>query len=165
MKKIIFAFVFFCFHILAMAQNSTIDELRKEYHKINTDSISCANLYQKIIKDNQNDNLTIAYKGAITASMANFAKNKKEKLNLFTTGKRLLEQSIAADSSNIETRFLRYTIQTSCPKILGYNKQIQPDKNFILKNYSNANVAVKKMISSFAMQTKYFTEAEKEKLK
>ncbi|MGZ4033878.1 MAG: hypothetical protein ACXVP4_03360, partial [Bacteroidia bacterium] len=156
-------FSIICFS--AYSQNITVDELRKEYNKVSYDSATCARLYKKIIKSNNTDIISTAYKGAISAAMANHLKDKKEKLNLFNSGKKLLEQSITADSSNIETRFLRFTIQSNCPKILGYNKQINSDKNFILKNYSSANSVIKKMISSFATKTDYFTEAEKQKLK
>jgi hypothetical protein len=165
MKKLFFILFFtICFN--SYSQNISVDALRREYNQVNTDSATCAKLYKKMIRSSNADNITTAYRGAITAAMANFPKDKKEKLELFKTGKKLLEQSITADSSNIETRFLRFTIQTNCPKALGYNKQIASDKTFILKNYSTTtNTAVKNMISSFAEKTTYFTEAEKQKLK
>ncbi|MCX6295046.1 MAG: hypothetical protein NTX97_03090 [Bacteroidetes bacterium] len=163
MKKIIFLFVFILNSSL-FSQNISLDGLRREYQQVNKDSASCAKLYKKIIKSNSADLVTIAYRGAITASMANYPKNKMDKLKIFNSGKKLIEQSIAADSSNIETRFLRFTIQSYCPKALGYSKQITSDKNFILKNYSAvSNIAVKKMIQSFFLQSKVLTEIEKQK--
>jgi hypothetical protein len=98
--------------------------------------------------------------------MANHSKEKKEKIKLFNTGKKMLEESIASDSSNIELRFIRFTIQSNCPKVLRYNKEIPSDKNFILKNYSSLmNVAIKKMIVSFFNQSNSVTDAERQKLK
>ena len=165
MKKNYLLLFFFVFSLSSYSQNITVDELRREYNQVSSDSTTCAKLYKKVTKSNNTDAISIAYKGAISAAMANHSKDKKEKLSLFNSGKKLLEQSITADSSNTETRFLRFTIQSNCPKILGYNKQINSDKNFILKNYSSANSAIKKMISSFAAQTNCFTAAEKQKLK
>ncbi len=165
MKNLFFLLFFIC-QTLSYSQVITPDALRREYQQVNTDSASCAKIYKKIIKSNNADNITTAYRGAITASMANYSKDKKEKLKLFNSGKKLLEQAITSDSTNIETRFLRFTIQSNCPKALGYNKQLSSDKNFILKNYSSTtNIAVKRMISSFSQQCKSLTETEKQKLK
>lgn len=165
MKKLI-VFLFLIVNVNAFSQTITADALRRVYQQVNTDSASCAKLYKKITTSTDSDNIIVAYRGAITASMANFSTDKKEKLNLFNSGKKLLEQSITTDSSNIETRFLRFTIQSNSPKALNYNKQIKTDKAFILKNYSAiTNLAIKRMITSFAQQSSAFTETEKQKLK
>ncbi len=165
MKKLIL-FLFLIVKVNLFAQTITADALRRAYQQVNTDSATCSKLYKKINTSTDSDNIIVAYRGAVTASMANFSTDKKEKLNLFNTGKKLLEQSIAKDSSNIETRFLRFTIQSSCPKALNYNKNIKTDKAFILKNYSAiTNIAVKRMITSFAQQSTAFSETEKQKLK
>lgn len=166
MRKIFLSFLLAAAWNNIHAQTISVDALRREYHRINTDSANCAKLYNKVIKANNNDNLFLAYKGAITAVMAGHIKEKSEKLKLFNSGKKLLEQSIAADSSDIETRFLRFTVQTNSPKALGYNKQINADKNYILKNYpSLTNAAIKNMMLNFFSKTNYLTEAEKQKLK
>lgn len=164
MKKLLFL-LFFITSTCTFSQTISLDALRREYHQVYKDSAACAKLYKKITNSTGNDIITIAYRGAITAAMANHVKDKKEKLKLFNTGKKMLEQSIISDSSNIETRFLRFTVQINCPKALGYSKQIDSDKKFILKNYSStSNVAVKKMIYISLTQTNFFTEAEKQKL-
>lgn len=165
MKNIFFV-LFFISGYSAFSQTITVDALRREYEQAFKDSAICDKLHKKVIKSSNTDNITIAYRGAITAAMANHAKNKKDKLSLFNEGKKLLEQSIAADNSNIETRFLRFTVQTNAPKALGYSKQIELDKEFILKNYSSVtNLAIKRMISSFAQQAVSLSEKEKQKLK
>lgn len=165
MKKLI-VFLLLMANVKAFSQTITADALRRAYQQVNTDSASCSKLYKKISTSTDSDNIIVAYRGAITASMANFSTDKKEKLNLFNSGKKLLEQSITTDSSNVETRFLRFTIQSNSPKALNYNKQIKTDKAFILKNYSTiTNLAIKRMITSFAQQSKAFTETEKQKLK
>lgn len=166
MKKIVFVLLFFITGLSSYSQNTSVDVFRKEYDNVYKDSASCAKLYKKAFRFSNADNISQAYRGAITAAMANHVKDKKEKLNLFNAGKKMLEQAIKADSSNIETRFLRFTIQVYCPKALGYNKQIAADKIFIIKNFSSTmNLTVKNMIHSFVGQTYFFTESEKEKLK
>jgi len=98
---------------------------------MHADSAGCAKLYEQVKQSASTDNLIIGYKGAITASMADYMKSKEEKLRLFSEGKNLIEQSIKADASNVELRFLRFTIQTNAPKALGYNKQMEDDRIFI----------------------------------
>ena len=165
MKKLLFL-LFFMASCNTFSQVITIDALRREYEQAFKDSATCSKIYKKIIKSSNADNITLAYRGAITTAMANHSKDKKDKLTLFNAGKKLLEQSIAADNINIETRFLRFTVQTKAPKALGYNKQIESDKEFIIKNYySITNLAVKRMISSFAQQSTALSETEKQKLK
>lgn len=165
MKKVAFI-LFILTSFTSFAQVITVDALRRDYQNVKTDSTTCANLYKKIVKSNNADLITTAYRGAITAAMAGYSKDKKEKIKLFSTGKKMLEQSITSDSSNIETRFLRYTVQSNCPKALGYNKQLKSDKEFILKNYSIiTNFAIKNMIKKFLLQYTTLTETEKQKLK
>ena len=166
MRRIIFIISFLVIYCHSFSQTITVDALRREYPSINKDSASCAKLYKKILKVTIPDNTTDAYKGAITIVMAGFVKGKELKLSLFLNGKKMLEKSIASDTSDIELRFLRFTVQTNCPKILGYNKKINSDKNFILKHYSSVtNPAIKNLFHSFLLQTSFFTEAEKQKIK
>ncbi len=165
MKNIIILLSLLFANLLSFSKNKGIDELQKAYSKVKSDSATCAKLYEKVTKENSTDNTVICYKGAITAAMANFAKSKSEKLKLFKEGKNLMEQAIAKDSTNIELIFLRFTIQSSCPKILGYNKQIESDKTLILTNFNSiTSAALKNGISSFLIHSPFLTEAEKQKL-
>ena len=165
MKRILISFLLL-FSSISFAQTPGIETLRKEYYKVKTDSATCAALYQKISTSTPTDNLLIAYKGAITAAMADHSANKAEKLKLFNTGKKMLEQVIKTDSSNLELRFLRFTIQTSCPKALGYNKQIATDKKFILSHFDTfKNSEFKAKMWSYLLNSTALTEEEKKKLK
>jgi hypothetical protein len=98
--------------------------------------------------------------------MANYSKNKQEKINLFKEGKQLLEKAVAKDSTNVELRFLRMTIQTNCPKALGYHKQIASDKTYILANFDSIkNTSTRNNIKAFLLASAYLTDTEKKKLK
>lgn len=162
-------FILFFFLVLtasANAQNVSVESLRKAYYKLDTDSAACAALNKKLSKVITSDNTVIGYKGAVSACMANHAKVRQQKIMLFNEGKKLLEQAITSDSSNAELRFLRFTIQSSCPKALGYNKQIHSDKSFILKNGATLkDAALKRSISEYMAASAYLTEAEKAKAK
>ena len=164
LSLLIISFLMICSSLTS--QTVSLDAIRKDYEKVRTDSSSCAKLYKRINQGTITDNLLTGYKGAITASMANYSKNKQEKINLFKEGKQLLEKAIVKDSNNVELRFLRMTIQTNCPKALGYNKQITTDKNYILANFDTIkNVNTKNSIKAFLLASTYLTDAEKKKLK
>lgn len=162
-KHILLFFILIC--SVLQAQTITIESLRKEYYKLNTDSAACAKLFAKVSKANPSDNLISGYKGAITASMANFAKNKTEKIQLFNSGKKLLEQSIAADTGNVELRFLRFTIQSNCPKALGYHRQLDPDKKYILAHLNSVkNSVIKSRMEEYLLSSSLVSEDEKKKI-
>jgi hypothetical protein len=164
MKRSIITFFFFLPFILT-AQNVSVETIRNEYYKLNTDSIACAKLYAKLSKQTSSDNLINGYKGAVSASMANHVKSPQEKIKLFSAGKQLIEQSIKTDSANVELRFLRLTIQTNCPKALGYYKQIKADRKYISDHFDSVKSAtVKKRMSEYLLATKLLTEEEKKKI-
>jgi hypothetical protein len=56
------------------------------------------------------------------------------KFKYFNKGKALLESSINNNSSSIELRFLRYSIQVNLPRILFYYQDIEKDLNFVQHN-------------------------------
>lgn len=161
MKKYIF-FFFILSSSFLYSQTVTIESLRKEYYKLNTDSAACAKLYFKISKTNTTDNLISGYKGAITAAMANHVKSKQEKIQLFNSGKKMLEQSIAADTGNVELRFLRFTIQSNCPKALGYHRQLEPDKKYIVTHFSSVkNTSVRAKMEDYLLNSPLLSADEK----
>lgn len=167
MKRIVLIYIFlFSFVQILPAQNISIEGLRKDYGKVRKDSVSCAKVYAKVKKSSSQDNTINAYKGAIIASMANYSKVKEEKIGLFKEGKQLLEKAIASDNNNVELRFLRMTIQTNCPKALGYNKEIENDKKLILSKLSSIkDPGLKNMMSEFLLDSKFVSEKEKSELK
>lgn len=165
MRKLFFLTLLLIFHSISSAQTVTVDALRKEYYKVTSDSATCAKLYSKVCKDNSTDNIIIGYKGAIMAAMANHIKNKQEKLKLFNSGKKFIDQSVITDNENVELRFLRFTIQSNCPKALGYNNQLDSDKKFILDNLDSIkNSSLKKKMGSFLLESNYLSTAEKKRI-
>lgn len=71
------------------------------------------------------------YKGAATILMAKYATYPLAKWNRFNEGKALLESAISTEPMNPELRYLRLTIQTNAPKMLGYDDDIEKDKLFL----------------------------------
>jgi hypothetical protein len=152
--------------IYVQAQQIPVETLRKEYHNLHTDSVATVNLYSKLSKIEPSDNLTRGYKGATMTAMAKYVKGKAEKIKLFNTGKKLLEDAVNADKENTELRFLRYTVQTNAPKALGYNTRIEEDKQYLLSNYDKLdNAIVKSRISEYLLSCGKLNDEEKKKVK
>lgn len=87
----------------------------------------------KLLADVKIDNaLLTGYKGAAIMMEANHVFNPITKLSRFKKGKQLLEYAIKLDGTNVELRYIRLTIQTNVPSILGYSNAIEIDKKVIM---------------------------------
>ncbi|MDA7803038.1 hypothetical protein N8987_00490 [Crocinitomix sp.] len=83
--------------------------------------------------------LYYAYHAAGIMSLANHTIWPFEKLNYFNKGKDMLEAAIKQDNSNIEIRFIRYSIQKNAPSLLGYYENMKTDRAYILKNINKSD--------------------------
>jgi len=74
------------------------------------------------------DVLTTGYRGAASMIMAKFAGNPFSKISWFRQGRTMLEKAIRASGGCPELRYLRYCVQTHCPRFLGYHRDIESDR-------------------------------------
>jgi hypothetical protein len=85
--------------------------------------------------------------------MAKHAFNPFSKLSYFKKGKLMLESAIKADQTNVELRFLRYTIQTNVPGFLNYSSDKNLDRTFITQSLARLkDQELKKIISEFLLK-------------
>lgn len=104
----------------------------------------------------------VAYKGASIALKAKYAETIKEKKEGFFDGVSYIEFAIEKEPNAVEPRFVRIGIQENSPKILKYKDNIDEDKLFLLKQYSNISSSdLKKHIKDFILQSTVFTDEEK----
>ncbi|QEC69443.1 hypothetical protein FRZ67_19835 [Panacibacter ginsenosidivorans] len=101
-----------------------------------------------------------AFEGALLMKKADIAGSKKEKLNLFKSGKAKLEAVIAKDTSNAEYRFLRLQIQEHAPKVVKYSDKLKSDKMFISKEYKNLLPEIQQAIFDYSKQSKILLPAD-----
>ena len=149
MKYLIVLYLLFSSNLIA--KDIQINDVRVLFEKSATDEVSCKILLAALNHYNESNNTTLAaYKACATMMMANYCFNPFRKFSYFNKGKSLLEKCIIQESENIEARYLRYAIQSSSPRYLGYNKSIQEDKEFLLNNLSTlSDRKLKHMIVSF----------------
>lgn len=126
----------FCWLLLLFSSTlfaHNIETYRKNYMRAVEDKTICKSMIEELTK-HQKKPIYKAYLGAYQTIWANHAVNPLSKLNTFNKGKTNIEEAIKSDPKNIEIRFLRYSIQVKAPKFLGYHKNLDSDRLFILSN-------------------------------
>lgn len=85
---------------------------------------------------------------------AKYAFNPFVKYERFKSGKALIEQAFQRDSTNLEIRLIRYSIQSNLPGFLGYHSDLNKDKLFIQKHLDDCpDTELKRLIMSYPSLT------------
>ena len=104
------------------------------FNAIASDDIGIISSIIVKIDRSTDDSDKMAYLGALYMKKAGLIKPIKTKLELFKSGKSLLENAIAQKKNNPEYRLLRLIIQEHAPGILKYNDKIAEDTEIILSS-------------------------------
>ena len=148
----------------------SLTQARNIYLGMENDKCNALELSKKFESSQPSDALLKAYWGASTAAAPECLGNPLEKIKYFRKGKALLDESAKQQPAHVEIRFLRFATQTKAPSFLGYDDNIQEDKNLILKNiaaYANTstNKAMARHIARFMMDSGELSSAEEAGLK
>ena len=140
--------------------------IRKMYTSV-TKSESNAKEFSEKLSTVSNDDakILVAYKAASILLDSKFEKKLKDKMDRFKEGANLLESTIKSEPNNIEIRMIRLSIQENVPGITGYKKNIKEDKNYITAHYAEQNAVLKDYLKDFVLQSKSFSEKEKQFVK
>lgn len=162
MKAIVTIF-FLCLYTLAFSQ---ISEVREAYEKASDNEELTKSLHNKLESVSAKGEATLqVYKGAVMTMMAKYTKDRKEKKDFFKRGAMLIEDLILNNPKNIEARYVRLSVQENAPKFLGYHKNREEDKAFILDNFKAINnVSLKSTIRKYIENSQLFTPEEQELL-
>lgn len=108
--------------------------IRSAYTKAPSEEKYCRQLIESLKNiDETKSPLLGGYKGCAAMIMAKHVFNPFMKLSYFNKGKRILEKAIETDKSNVELRYLRFTVQTNSPSFLGYKKDMPGDRAFLVQ--------------------------------
>lgn len=160
MRSLTIIFIF----VSTFCISQELKELRTDYPKANLDEAVTNTLHEKLSSvSKENNKITVAYKGAVATLKAKFANSFKNKKTFFKEGAELLEFAVASEPKNIEIRCLRLGVQENSPKIVGYKKHIEEDKQFLLDHYtSNTDKEVREFVKGYVLLSDLFTDAEKQ---
>lgn len=163
--KILLAFIF-----LALVHNTSgqalLNRLRGMYGSAGQREDSAKKMYSMLKPVTEtSEPVLLCYKGALTMMQAKFFFNPFTKFGYFLKGKRLVENAIARDSSNIEMRYLRFTLQSNLPSFLCYNSQLKTDKDYLINHcLLLSNPVLQEIIISFLLTSKYCSNEDVKKL-
>lgn len=112
----------------------------------------------------KSDNLLVAYKGASMALSSKFVKKLSDKMTMFKEGVKWIEQAVKNDSSSVEIRFVRFTVQENVPDIVHYKMNLKADKQYILTHYNQQTTSLKNYLKAYLKTSKSLTLDEKKGL-
>lgn len=114
-------------------QSMDLETLRFNYEKAVSDKELCEKMIEELSTANKSA-VHQAYLGAFQTIWAKHCFNPISKLQTFRKGKKNIEEAVVLNPTNIEIRIVRLSVQSNCPSFLGYKKNIEEDKKFILVN-------------------------------
>lgn len=166
MSKIVLS-ILLLYCLSSFKSGTTVDivSVRNLFQKAASHEAACKQLIRLLGPYDEKNSLLLGYKGSGTMMMAKHVFSPISKLSYFKNGKQMLESAINSDNENFELRFLRFVAQTNMPSFLGYNNDIENDKEFILNYYSHIKDAeLKEYVLPSLKKSKYLTTDEKDQL-
>jgi len=140
--------------------------IRKMYSDVSKSETNAKEFTEKLSGvSNNDDKILVAYKAASILLDSKFEDKLKNKIDRFKEGAKLLEATIKSDPNNIEIRMIRLSIQENVPGITGYKKNIKEDKKFLTEHYAAQNATLKDYLKDFVLQSKSFSDKEKQFVK
>ncbi|HRP56165.1 hypothetical protein [Agriterribacter sp.] len=101
-----------------------------------------------------------AFEGALMMKKAGLIKGASHKLKVFKDGKEKLETILDQYTNNAEFRFLRLMIQEKAPKILGYDKQLEEDRKYIVEHFKTMPEAARKAVLDYSKSSRVLSAAD-----
>jgi hypothetical protein len=112
---------------------------------------------------NKTEALMLAYNGAATCIMAEHRSNPYTKLNLLYKGLERMNSQVAQVPSDIEIRFLRFSVEEHIPSAVPFTSHIKEDRAFLLKYLDNKHPFYNSM-KAYLKNSKSLSESDKQKL-
>lgn len=161
------AFISVLFNADFQGDEVTLHKVRALYGKAATEESDCKKLLSLLpAYDDANNETLKAYRASATMLSAQYAWSPMTKMSYFKDGREHLQKAVKSDPSNIEIRYLRFTIQTESPSFLGYNDEIPEDKKMLLSSLNSlTDKELKKMIFDYLNSSDNLTKEEKQSLK
>lgn len=143
-----------------------LSAIRKMYADVSKSETNAKEFLDKLAGVSAtDDNVLVAYKAASILLDSKFEDKLRNKMERFKEGAKLLESTVKNEPNNIEIRMIRLSIQENVPGITGYKKNIKEDRAFITAHYGEQNTTLKEYLKNFVLQSKSFSDKEKQFVK
>ncbi len=171
MRIIIFCFIaiFGVQHV--NAQEVDMDEIRLAFYEATLDSKKSIPLIDRINEIENPSAVLIAYKAATEAVMIKTKWSPFAKFSLLKRSRSTFNKAVDKNDKDLEIRFLRFSVQHHIPEFLGYSKNLDEDKSFIveqIQNYKRESVVNDDMVNyiiDFLIASNRCSDQEIEKVK
>ena len=158
-------FLISIFLLLAPASTNLVETIRIQYPNASASAQNSTQLAESLASISKSDEPTlVAYKGASLAIESKFISNFSTKTTKLKTGVDLIEYAVLNDSSNIEIRFIRLSIQENLPAIVNYNRNKKEDKIFIVNNLNSQQLPLREYLKNFIKNSKSLSAKEVQQL-
>lgn len=148
---------------VSFAGTPDLASIRKMYSDVSKSEANAKEFSGKLAGISSNDDkILVAYKAASILLDSKFEKKLRDKMDRFKEGAKLLESTIKSEPNNIEIRMIRLSIQENVPGITGYKKNIKEDKKYITEHYAEQSATLKEYLKDFILQSKSFSEKERQ---
>jgi hypothetical protein len=122
-------------------------------------------LYTNLGNIKNRTSLINGYMGTLQALKAKHAWNPYYKIKYLNDAEKTFKNAVTGDPTNIEIRFMRFSVEHNVPGFLGYTKNLVADRTEIIKqidrkHYSSADATLVKTIINFLIDSKRCTPAE-----
>lgn len=169
-------FTFFLVISLSFSKTSKeIDELRLLFYSAVENDKNIDKFKDKLTSvfgelDNTTSTLGIAYWGVYRTLIAKHSFNPYTKLKELKRGLEIMEEAIKKDGSDLEIRFLRFSVLHHLPDFLGYNKEKTEDVQKIvemlkIKNFTKLDYKFQKGIAEFVIKSQRLDKQDLDDLK
>ena len=134
---------------------SDVKDIRKIFLLSSDSQLKCSQL-NKMTSEKVNESpIYRSYNIVSKIIESKYLINPLKKIKVFKENTKRLDSLLVIHPKILEIRFLRYSIQSNAPKILGYTNFVSEDYEFIMNNISYADEDLKKIIISFMSKFKH----------
>lgn len=155
----------FCFAIQVSAQAITPKkQLRQQLIRAINNSSTTDSMYNSLIAMPVKSPVIVGYIGTLQALKAKHTWNPYSKMKQVANAEKTFEKAIKADPHNLELRYLRYSVEHNLPKILGQSKNMDADKQEMLKQIAQHTIEDRELVINvinYLLQNGDHTVAEK----
>ncbi len=166
MKYILFLFLFVWMTGGVKASGTPDIKSIKLALELGVESSKTTDSIYKVLSAYQSaDPLIIAFTGTAEALKAKHAWNPYNKLRFIMKASKTMRKAVDGDPSNVDIRFMRFSIQHFTPVFLGYSKELDEDRKFLVqsiskKQYGTFDNAMVQKVLTFLIDSQRCTPEE-----
>lgn len=106
------------------------------YRAIESSSVTDS-LYRALKSGKTESPLIVAYIGTLEALKAKHSWNPYNKIRYVSLSQKTMKKAVEQEPSNLEIRFMRFSIQHHTPSFLGFSKDLEEDRKAIVRQFKN----------------------------